>query len=243
MDGLGHHFFNQGICYYKQSLYVPRNGQLTRIDLANNNLVTRFAGSGVTGTSADGLNSSAVFGGTFFCTPDMAGNIFVTEVGGKVRKVSSIGDVSTASNFPYASPVYGLAFNGSNINQLFFTNWNPDQKVYSVNPNTLQYKTEVGNSTGIVSEGPALLTKLMFPFGEVFDKAGNMYISSYSGNYISKVGMNSMVTRFVGSGVAGMANTFGINATFNNPRQMVLDSKGRLFVADQGNYAVRMITW
>jgi hypothetical protein len=94
-DGQGHMGVYQGICYYNQALYVPRVGQLTKIDPANNNLVTRFAGSGQSGFPWDNTNSSAVFDGATHCIADPAGIIYVGEMGGGIRIVSQQGNVGS----------------------------------------------------------------------------------------------------------------------------------------------------
>ena len=45
-----------------------------------------------------------------------------------------------------------------------------------------------------------------------------------------------------GSGRAGFVDGSGAGASFNNPTDLTVDSRGNVYVADTGNHAVRKIT-
>ncbi len=53
---------------------------------------------------------------------------------------------------------------------------------------------------------------------------------------------NTLVTTFAGSGIQEFRDGNGINASFNIPYGVVLDSNNNLFVADTGNNCIRKIT-
>jgi hypothetical protein len=101
------------IFYYNKALYVPRSGQLTKINLAQNNMVTRFAGSGNRNFTQNGFNSSASFDGAFNCVADLVGNIYVSEYVGSVRKVLQDGEVQTLDTL-IGNPANNLALKDSN---------------------------------------------------------------------------------------------------------------------------------
>jgi len=52
---------------------------------------------------------------------------------------------------------------------------------------------------------------------------------------------NVVVQTFAGSGFSGHVDGVGQQTMFNNPRSIVADSAGSLFVIDSGNYRIRKI--
>lgn len=229
-DGQPRYNGNQGICYYNRALYVPRGGQLTKIDLDNNNLVTRFAGSGTTGAIENGLNSSAVFNGAKYCIADKDGNIYVTESNGAIRKVDQNGDVGTLI-IPGLTAPFGISINGTN--NLLISSWGL-RTIQSLDLKSNELTTIVGNSTGLQAiEGLASFVGLIEPAGLTMDELGNLYFAQRGAHSIWKKNATNHVTLFAGIGV-------GV-ATFNSPWQLVFDSKGRIFMTE--NTAVRMINW
>lgn len=138
---------------------------------------------------------------------------------------------------------YGLLLDGND--DLIFSTWFPFM-IYSVNLLNRQVTTIVGNVTvNKITEGPALLAGIYQPTGLTFDELGNLYFTQMDTNSIWKVNATNYVSRFAGSADnnAGLINALGNDAKFNQPRNIVFDSKGRLFVTDKGNSAVRMINW
>jgi hypothetical protein len=230
-DGQGNFFDNQGICYFNRSLYVPRMGQLTKIDLADNNKVSRFAGRGdKTLPLTDGPKLSATFKDAAHCTVDQNGNIYVGENSGLIRKIANTGNVSTVANFQTVG-IYGMILNGSS--NLIFSNVVP-YLVQSLNLTNGNITTIVGNSSnagaysGFGEVGPALSVAVRSN-GLAFDELGNLYFPQRPANLVSKLN----TTNYVSSFATGLSY----------PRQIVFDSKGRLFVTDQGNCSIKMISW
>mgnify|MGYP003878312247 CR=1 FL=1 len=73
----------------------------------------------------------------------------------------------------------------------------------------------------------------------VFDKQGNLFVAEpYT---IRKIDTKGQVSTFVG-GKTGFKDGIGKVAQFGYLRNMVIDSKGNLFVTDQNNHRIRKIT-
>ena len=91
--------------------------------------------------------------------------------------------------------------------------------------------------------GPAMLAKLIEPFGIAFDKEGNGYICEYKGQKLSKVTRDGFITTFAGSGTQGYRGDGAParDAVFNDPHGLVIAKDQRLYVADTLNHCIRQI--
>jgi len=93
-------------------------------------------------------------------------------------------------------------------------------------------------------DGQGLASQFNLIGGLVFDKFKNLFIADSSGTIIAQANSSLYVRTIAGSDlVANYADGVGTAAAFNNMRQMVFDSIGKLFVTDQRNNAIRMISW
>ncbi|WP_447968641.1 NHL domain-containing protein [Nitrospira sp. M1] len=92
--------------------------------------------------------------------------------------------------------------------------------------------------------GLATQAKLNFPSGFAIDEAGAMYIADTLNHRIRKVDPATRnIQTIAGTGRAKWTGDAGPSdaATLNEPVALVMDGKGRLFIADQSNNRIRMI--
>ena len=105
--------------------------------------------------------------------------------------------------------------------------------------NSLIRKIDAG--TGIISAiGSQPSTN-----GLAVDSSGNVYSANYLSNTITKFTLSGGTytsSVFAGSGSAGNANGTGTAASFRGPTRIAFGPSGNLYVADQINHVIRMIT-
>ena len=92
--------------------------------------------------------------------------------------------------------------------------------------------------------GLAQKAKLNFPSSMVIDQAGAVYIADTLNHRIRKVNpATGIVQTIAGTGRAKWTGDDGPaeSATLNEPVALIMDLKGRLYVADQSNNRIRMI--
>jgi sugar lactone lactonase YvrE len=92
--------------------------------------------------------------------------------------------------------------------------------------------------------GPALSAQLNYPEGVAADAAGNLYIADRNNNRIRKVSSTGTITTVAGTGSAGFSGDNGpaTSAQLNYPSSVALDPFGNLYIADQNNNRIRMVS-
>ena len=91
--------------------------------------------------------------------------------------------------------------------------------------------------------GPAQLAQLNEPSGIAFDKSGNLYIADSQNHVIRKIDSYGIISTLAGNNLSGYSgdNGLAINAQFNLPVQVVIDSQDNLYITDQNNHVIRKI--
>lgn len=107
-------------------------------------------------------------------------------------------------------------------------------------------QTLVGNGTqGYVGDGgPANAAELALPGAIAFDSQGNMYIADAANNVVRIVSPSGTISTFAGNNTQGYAGDKGpaTQAELNFPTGVAVDSNNNVYIADAGNFVVRMVT-
>jgi streptogramin lyase len=226
--------------------------------LAVNSTVTTLAGNGTPGY-ADGSGPGAQFNNPQGVAVDKSGNVFVGDTyNNYIREITPGGTVST-----YAGNGNIGFLNGTTASAEFYAPWG-----LSFDASSNLYIADYGNNVirkiatggGVVSTfvgtGQAgynggtdpLFFYYNNPTAVAFDASGNLYIADYGNNVIRKVTPGGIDSVFAGTRTAGFIDGTGIGTStalagsFNKPVAIAIDAKGNIYVADQGNFAIRKIT-
>jgi sugar lactone lactonase YvrE len=117
-------------------------------------------------------------------------------------------------------------------------------RVYHVSPSG-SIDNVIGSSYGFSGDGGAAQTaQLRGAFGVAVDSVGNTYIADTNNHRIRKVSAAGFISTVAGTGKAGFSGDGGAGtaAQLQSPSGLVMDFLGNLFIADQGNNRVRMLT-
>jgi sugar lactone lactonase YvrE len=200
--------------------------------------VSTFAGIAQTSGYQDGIGSAGRFNFPRSMVVDSDNNLYVCDIGNnRIRKVTPAGVVTTLAgsgsysyldgigiNAHFASP-YGITIDS--LNNLYISD-NGNSKIRKVTPGGVVTTLD---GVGINS-----------PFEMSIDSDDNLYVCEYGSNSILKITLAGVVTRLAGSGNAGYLDGIGINAAFNNPRGIAVDSSNNLYIVDSINNRIRKVT-
>ena len=169
------------------------------------------------------------------------------------------GGSTTASNKSEAATsaalnqVVGVAVDGSNNLYIADTGNSQVEEVTGIGganpPQIFVVAGGAGNgSNAVPSSSPQAATSAnLSPFNMAFDASGNLYIADANNNLVEEVtglsGGSPQVIAFAGGGgtVPGFTSEAPTNANIT-PRDLAVDSKGNLFIADNGNSLVEEVT-
>jgi sugar lactone lactonase YvrE len=209
----------------------------------------------------DGAGATALFNGPQSLSYNpVTGNIYIIDaLNNAIRIMTPTGTVSTLTN-----PQLGYA-NGPLATALFY---GPRSVAFDTQGNA--YVADLGNNVirkitpaGIVStfagNGTAgyadgttpSIIEFNSPQGVAVDATGNVYVADRGNNLIRKITPTGVVSTIAGrvapvgfaqSTAPGFADGVGDISIFNSPNALACDAAGNIYVADQGNTAIRMVT-
>lgn len=210
-----------------------------------NNAIRRVTPAGIVTTVVSSLD------GPTGMAYDASGNLFVAEQPRhRIQRIAPDGAVTTFAGSGTPGFVNGtgtgarfnmpngLAFDASG--NLFVAEYG-NHRIRRITPDGV-VSTFAGSGSAGGADGTGTAASFNNPRGMVFDAAGNLFVSEWSGHRIRRITPDGVVSTFAGAGTSGAADGTGTSATFNSPLGMAFDARGNLFVADFGNHKVRRIT-
>jgi hypothetical protein len=212
--------------------------------------VSTPAGNGSYGV-VNGPGESAEFQGPFRIVADANNNLYVVDYEDpRIRKISPDAYVTTYAGTAnpgflnggtlmaqFLLAMQGIAADGQGnvyIGDTF------NERIRKINTTAGQVNTYAGLGTAGFTDGDTAVAEFRYPAGLAFDSQGNLYVAD-AGNYcIRKITPGGIVSKFAGSGTRGSQDGNAETAQFNRMGDMVADSRGNLFVADE--YRIRKVT-
>ena len=248
-------------------LYIAdtTNNRVRRIDHTTQ-IITTVAGNGTAGFSGDsGAATSATLNLPRDVFIDAAGNLYIADTNNNVVRMVTPG-LDSVVNGGAGETITSVAGNGASP-AATCANGSPSTSACLNAPNgifvdgagiliadTLNQRVKLVSSgtfttiagTGTASDtgdgGAANVAAIHEPSSVVKDAAGNLFISSHSGDRIRKVSAG-IISTVVGSATSGFCGDGGpaASACLTLPRAITLDTAGNLYIADLGNRRIRMI--
>jgi DNA-binding beta-propeller fold protein YncE len=218
-----------------QNMYFYNLGKLHKLDLSSTAL-TVFPLTSIHGGNVYGMVLDNDTGDIYFTSESMS-SIYKTNISGKfLTKLAGNGFPSGDFNKPW-----GIAHDKS-LNCLYIA----DKGNNCISKIDLETNTVSKYAGGSYQRNIYKVIKEDACFNEPtdvdLDGFGNMFICDYTNNQIKRIDSSGMVTLFAGSGAYGKSNGLTLQeSTFCNPVSILI--KGRtMYIADEGNKSVRMIT-
>ncbi|MGZ4088229.1 MAG: NHL domain-containing protein, partial [Bacteroidia bacterium] len=236
------------------------NNRIRKVSVSTGNIST-LAGATASGYTGDGGPATAATLNTpYAICLDTAGNIYIGDVGNSaIRRITkSTGNISTvAGNGTYGYSGDGGAATFAKLGSprsvfvdapgnIFISDANNDV-IRKVTASSGIISTIAGTgATGYTGDGgPATAAKLCSPVGISADASGNVFFTENCSNAIRKITASTgKISTICGNGTLGFAGDFGqaTAALLNVPAGICTDAAGNIFIGDNGNNRVRMIT-
>ncbi|MFI5336489.1 MAG: immunoglobulin domain-containing protein, partial [Opitutales bacterium] len=236
-----------------ENLYVADTGNSLIRKITPAGVVTTLAGSSSTQGYMDATGPAAAFNSPQALATDGNGNVYVADTANSaIRMVTAAGVVTTIAGNGLKGTADGAGYQ-ARFNQPSGIVLDSAGNIYvaDTNNDTIRKITTAGTVstwagvTGVVgyADGSGAAALFNHPTGLAIDGSGNVYVADTGNETIRVVAPDGTVRTLAGlPTVAGLLDGNGTGAWFNQPEGLGLDASGNLYVADNGNAALRKIS-
>ncbi|MDN3655359.1 Ig-like domain-containing protein [Ferruginibacter paludis] len=221
--------------------------------------ITTYAGRGTAGNTGDGgLATLAQFSNPFGVAFGSDNNLYLVDNSNhRIRKVDAATHIITT--------VVGLGSNGGNcpLNQAGLLNprgiaFDKQGNMYISDASTCIRKVDIATQTittiagvrGITNiygnvlgdNGPAINAYFDGAADIALDVAGNIFVADMGNNRIRKIDISTgVISTFAGGGYNAGEGYPATETALGQPLGIAFDSKGNLYIADQGHHVIRKV--
>lgn len=212
--------------------------------------VSTLAGTGTAG-SANGDGTIATFNNPQGIAVDNSGKIYVSDsFNSRLRTITGTGTTAdlagngtlgyhddNAPDAEFYGP-RGLAVDG--LGNVYVADLG-NNVIRKITPGGV-VSTFAGSGFAGFTNATGTAASFNNPSSVAVDGSGNVYVADYGNNAIRKITQAGVVTTLAGFKTGGFLNGTGTAAGFKNPTAVAVDATGNIYVADEGNSAIRKIT-
>jgi sugar lactone lactonase YvrE len=159
---------------------------------------------------------------------------YVTTIAGLLDS-GSVDGTGAAASFSFLD---GVVVNAAG--NLFTSEYSANSRVRMISPAGV-VTTFAGSGQYGFADGTAGVAEFTQLNGIAMDVSGNLYVSDYYNQRIRKITPAGNVSTVAGNGNAALQDGPADSASFNGPTGVAVDLAGNIYVADNGNFALRRI--
>ena len=233
------------------------NNVIRIVDVAGG--INTYAGNDTAGYTGDGFSADqASLSSPQGIAMGGSGNLYIADAMNHViRMVDAGGIISTVAG----SGTFGFSGDGGAPTDAQLSNpsgvaLDPAGNLYiaDINNHVVRkviadsgiIRTFAGNHTsGFAGDGGnATAAQLSFPSSVSIDNAGSVYITDQGNNTVRRVDALGMISRFAGNRTNGYTGDgwWAADAELNSPSCVLADGSGKIYIADNGNNVIRLVT-